>query len=63
MDVLNALASVFGEGELEGREVAQIALRVADAALERYDDKKLSPDELLELVSIAYAEFKKEADD
>lgn len=58
-----AILKKNGEGTLEGREIAQIAMRVADQALEDFSDKKMSPAEIFGLLTLAYDEFKKESND
>jgi len=63
MKALATFISDNGEGELEPREIAQIACRVADRALEFADDKKLTPEEIFSLLSTAYEEFNKESND
>ena len=63
MKALTSFIVENGEGELEAREIAQIAIRVADKALEGLTDRKLSPEEILGLFTLAYEEFIKESND
>ena len=61
--LLGSFVRENGDGELETREVVQIALRVADKALELYADKKITPEEIWVLFNTAYEEYKKESND
>lgn len=63
MFLKNLLNLESEEGVLEPREIAQIALRVADKALESLDDKKMTPAEIYDLLVLAYQEYQKEVSD